>query len=70
MRRVLLLPVVAGVTGCGEPAPTGPGEPADPHIRVKENGGGGVGPASGGRRREYEGPASRAPKWVKDQQGR
>ncbi len=70
MRRVLLLAVVAGVAGCGESAPTGPARPADPHIRVKENVGGGVGPVGGGRGREYEGPASQAPKWVKDQQGK
>jgi hypothetical protein len=70
MRRVLLLAVVGGVSGCGEPASTVLVKPADPHIRVKENVGGGVGPVNGGRGREYEGPASQAPKWVKDQQGK
>lgn len=47
-----------------------PARPADPHIKVKDNIGGGVGPVGGGCGREYEGPASQAPKWVKDQQGK
>jgi hypothetical protein len=70
LRRVLLMTVVAGVVGCGEPAPTGTARPTDPQIKVKDAIGGGVGPVGGGRGREYEGPASQAPKWVKDQQGK
>jgi len=70
MRRLLMLVAVVGVVGCGEPASTVPKPPPDPHIKVKDNFGGGLGPVNGGRAREYEGPASQAPKWVKDQRGK
>jgi len=70
MRRLLMSVALVGATGCGEPAPTAAVRPADPHIKVKDNFGGGVGPVNGGRAREYEGPASQAPKWVKDQQAK
>jgi hypothetical protein len=64
MTRLLLSPaaclILTAATGCGDSAPTPPAR-SDPHIRVKESVGGGVGPVGGGRGREYEGPASQAP---------
>lgn len=75
MRRVMLVAVIGLVAGCGgssPPAPTRPTDPkpvSDPIIRVKENIGGEVGPVGATRGREYEGPVSKAPDWVKKQLG-
>jgi hypothetical protein len=74
MRRHLIWLATGAMAaaGCGDapPPPTGSKPPADPHIKVKDSIGGGVGPVGGGRGREYEGPASQAPEWVKKQQGK
>lgn len=70
MRRLIVLVVIAAASGCGESAPSGASRPpADPNIRAKESINGGVGPAGGGRSREYEGPASQAPEWAKPKTG-
>ena len=73
LRLLLMATAVAGATGCGGSSSTAPPpapKPEDPHIRQRENIGGGVGPVSGARGREYEGPASQAPRWVKDQKSK
>jgi hypothetical protein len=52
------------LVGCDEKPSTAPSTNGDPKIRVREQVGGTAGPLGGGRTREYEGPASKAPEWA------
>lgn len=68
MRGLIVFVITMGMAGCGD-SPSSASKTApqsgEPHIRVKDTVGGGVGPVGGGRSREYEGPASQAPDWAK-----
>ncbi len=59
MRRFVLGMLLLALMGCNDSTPK------DPKIRMQERVGGGVGPIGGTRSREYEGPVSQAPNWVK-----
>ena len=68
MKAIFWMLVVSAmfVTGCDEKptTKTTSEKPSDPNIRVRESVGGGIGPVGGGRSREYEGPATKAPAWA------
>ena len=68
MRRLFLLAAIT-TAGCADKSPPSVPKPDDPNIRAKETIDGRAGPVGGGRSREYEGPAYRAPEWAKPKAG-